>query len=52
VQFPNTLTIAAANDSATSIHYVNIGVDDAHCSRHDILRHFGIKMPASHVTLL
>ena len=52
VQFPNTLAIAAANNAPAGIHYVDIGINDAHGARHDILRHFGIKMPASHVTLL
>ncbi len=51
VQFPNTLTIAAADNAPAGIHYVDIGINDAHGSRHDILRHFGIKMPASHITL-
>lgn len=35
-------------NSPTGIHYVDIGIDDAHGTCHDILRHFGIKMPASH----
>jgi hypothetical protein len=52
VQFPNTFTIATANDSPTGIHYVDVRVNNAHGSCHDILRHFGIKMPASHVALL
>ena len=51
VQFPNTLAIAAANNAPAGIHYVDIGINNAHGARHDILRHFGIKMPASHVTL-
>ncbi|SRN30406.1 Uncharacterised protein [Shigella flexneri] len=48
MQFTNTLTIAAADNSPAGIHYVDIGIDDAHGTCHDILRHFGIKMPASH----
>ncbi len=49
VQFPNTLPIAAANNAPARIHYVDVGIDYAHGARNDILRHFGIKMPASHV---
>ena len=51
VQFPNTLAIATANNAPAGIHYVDIGINDAHGARHNILRHFGIKMPASHRTL-
>ncbi|MNL44793.1 hypothetical protein D3C87_1673900 [compost metagenome] len=51
VQFTNTLPIAAADNSPTGIHYVDIGINDAHGSCHDFLRHFGIEMPASHVIL-
>ena len=52
VQFTNTLTIATTNNAPTGIHYIDVGINDAHRARHNILRHFGIKMPASHVTLL
>lgn len=49
VQFTNPFPIAAADDPPAGIHHVDIGIDDAHGPRHNILRHFGIKMPASHV---
>ena len=52
VQFTNTFAIAAADYPPTGIHYVDIGINDAHGTRHDILRHFGIKMPTSHKPLL
>ena len=51
VQFTNSLAVSAADNAPAGIHYVNIGINNAHRTRHDILRHFGIKMPASHVTL-
>ena len=51
VQFTNPFPIAAADNPPAGIHHVDVGIDDAHRPRHNILRHFGIKMPASHVVL-
>ena len=51
VQFTNPFPIAAADNPPAGIHHVDVGIDDAHRPRHNILRHFGIKMPASHVIL-
>lgn len=51
MQFTNPFPIAAADNPPAGIHHVDVGIDDAHRPRHNILRHFGIKMPASHVIL-